>query len=184
MKPSAGDKNFGLKGRLAGCPGPVGTPFMLPPADTKQAVMIADWYRHSPFLILSDILKNRKYDLLLLYGGRTKGHVYPMKEFKQNGCRVFVATDDGSVGVKGRVSELFSKIEFNPKTTFLYTCGPHAMMRAVQDFAQKNQLRGQASCEEVMACGLGACLGCSIQTTLGYKTVCYDGPVFDLKVML
>lgn len=160
--------------------GPLGTEFRMPPAGTKQVVMIAGGIGVAPFLILSDVLKKKKYELILLYGGRTKGHVYPMKEFKKNGVKVFVATDDGSAGVKGRVSELFLKIDRNPKTTFLYTCGPHAMMRAVQDFAKKNNLQGQAACEEVMACALGACLGCSIKTTSGYKTVCYDGPAFDL----
>ena len=66
----------------------------------------------------------------------------------------------------------------------LYTCGPKGMMAAVQDFARKHNLRGQAACEEVMACALGACLGCSIKTTKGYKTVCYDGPVFDLDEVI
>ena len=164
--------------------GPLGNEFRLPPTGTKQVVMVAGGIGVAPFLILSDALKKKKYDLILLYGGRTKGHVYPMKEFKQNGVKVFVATDDGSVGVKGRVSELFSKIDANLKTTFLYTCGPHAMMKAVQDFAKKNNLAGQAACEEVMACALGACLGCSIRTTSGYKTVCYDGPVFDLHEVI
>ena len=136
----------------------------------------------APFLMLSDLLKKKgKYELIVLYGGRTKDHVYPMKEFKANGCKIYVATDDGSAGVKGRVSELFPKINADPKTTYLYTCGPHAMMHAVQDFAKKNYLQGQAACEQLMACALGACLGCSIKTTKGYKTVCYDGPVFDLK---
>ena len=160
--------------------GPLGNEFTLPPSGTKQVVMVAGGIGIAPFLVLSDALKKKKYDLVLLYGGRTKGHVYPMKEFKANGVRVFVATDDGSAGVKGRVSELFPKIDVNPKTTFLYTCGPHVMMHALQDFARKNHLHGQAACEEVMACALGACLGCSIRTTSGYKTVCYDGPVFDL----
>ena len=107
--------------------------------------------------------------------------MYPMKELKQNGCRVFVATDDGSVGVRGRVSKLFSKINLDSQTTMLYTCGPHPMLAAVKEFAEKNHLRCETSCEEVMACALGACLGCSIETTSGYKTVCYDGPVFDVK---
>ena len=162
--------------------GPLGNPFQLPPEGTKHVVMIAGGIGVAPFLILSDTLKkNKNLKLLLFYGGRTKGHVYPMKEFKANGCAVYVATDDGSVGVKGRVSKLFSKIPFDPQTTFLYTCGPSPMMKAVQEFAFKNHLRGQAACEEVMACALGACLGCSIHTTSGYKTVCYDGPVFDLQ---
>lgn len=164
--------------------GPVGTPFMLPPKGTKQVVMIAGGIGVAPFLMFSDVLKKLKLDMILLYGGRTKGHVYPMKEFKENGCKVFVSTDDGSAGVKGRVSELFSKIHLNPKETFLYTCGPSPMMAAVQKFADKHQLKGQAACEEIMACALGACLGCSIKTTRGYKTVCYDGPVFDLQEVI
>jgi len=163
--------------------GPLGNPFTLPPKGIKQVVMIAGGIGIAPFLVLSDALK-KKYELILLYGGRTKGHVYPMKEFKANGCKVYVATDDGSAGVKGRVSELFAKINADPKTTYLYTCGPHAMMAAVQAFAKKNYLQGQAACEQVMACALGACLGCSIKTTKGYKTVCYDGPVFDLQEVI
>ena len=107
-----------------------------------------------------------------------------MKEFKDNGCKVYVATDDGSVGAKGRVSELFSKIKLNSKSTMIYTCGPHPMMKAVQEFAKHNHLQGQAACEEVMACALGACLGCSIPTTKGFKTVCYDGLVFNLNEVI
>lgn len=161
--------------------GPLGTPFTLPSSDIKQVVMIGGGIGIAPFLMLSDVLKGKGYDLLVLYGGRTAGHVYPMQEFKDNGCRVFIATDDGSVGVKGRVSQLFQEIKPDPKTTMIYTCGPHAMMGAVQKFAKENNLKGQAACEEVMACALGACLGCSIETTKGFKTVCYDGPVFDLQ---
>jgi len=164
--------------------GPVGTPFNKPPRGIKQVVMIAGGIGIAPFLILSDVLKNNGYELVLLYGGRTRGHVYPMKEFKENGCKVFIATDDGSVGVNGRVSKLYPKINIDPTLTYIYTCGPNAMMASVQTFARKYKLRGQAACEEVMACALGACLGCSIKTTEGYKTVCCDGPTFDLNEVI
>ncbi len=147
--------------------------------------MIAGGIGVAPFLILSDVLKKKKnLELVLLYGGRTKGHVFNMKEFKKNGCATHVATDDGSVGTRGWVDKLFAKIDPDPKTTFIYTCGPDPMMAAVQHFAKRHQLRGQAACEEVMACALGACLGCSIHTTKGFKTVCYDGPVFDLNEVI
>lgn len=165
--------------------GPLGNWFTLPDKDIKQVVMVAGGIGIAPFLALSDVLKkNKKLELILLYGGRTKNHVYPMKEFKQNGCKVYVSTDDGSVGAKGRVSVLFNKIKTDPKSTFIYTCGPNPMMAAVQEFARKNNLKGEAACEEVMACALGACLGCSIKTTEGFKTVCYDGPVFDLQKVI
>ncbi len=164
--------------------GPLGNEFSLPPKGIKQVVMVAGGVGVAPFLALSDILKKRKIELILLYGGRTKEHTYPMKEFKENGCKVFISTDDGSVGVKGRISRLFSKIDTNFKTTFIYTCGPTPMMASVQQFARKHHLQGEAACEEVMACGLGTCLGCAIHTTSGYKTVCYDGPVFNLSEVL
>lgn len=88
------------------------------------------------------------------------------------------------MGVKGRVSELFSKINPDFRKTFLYTCGPKPMLASVQKFALEHGLVGQACCEETMACALGACLGCSIQTKSGYKTVCYEGPVFDLQEVI
>jgi dihydroorotate dehydrogenase electron transfer subunit len=163
--------------------GPVGTPFRLPPDGTKQVVMIAGGIGIAPFLLLSDTIKDMGYELVLLYGGRTGDHVYPMREFSENGCAVHVSTDDGSVGMPGRVSGLFDKIALSP-STYIYTCGPNPMMAAVQRFAGANGLKGQAACEEIMACALGACLGCSIQTTKGYKTVCYEGPCFELDEVI
>jgi dihydroorotate dehydrogenase electron transfer subunit len=171
--------------------GPLGTPFTLPSKKIKQVVMVAGGIGIAPFLALSDVLKKSGAngrsplrEMILLYGGRTKDHVYPMKEFKANGVKVFVATDDGSVGLKGRVSGLFIKINLDPSTTMIYTCGPNPMMAAVQKFCQENNLRGEAACEEIMACGLGACLGCSIPTKSGFKTVCYDGPCFDINEVI
>lgn len=177
--------------------GPLGAPFRMPPKGINQVVMIAGGIGVAPFLILTDFLRRERSslprrqagafpasELILLYGGRTKGHVFNMKEFKKNGCATHVATDDGSVGTRGRVDKLFAKINPDPKTTFIYTCGPDPMMAAVQHFAKRHQLRGQAACEEVMACALGACLGCSIRTTKGFRTVCYDGPVFDLNEVI
>ncbi len=170
--------------------GPLGTPFRLPPPGIKQVVMIAGGIGAAPFLILSDTIKRRErfktvpYEMILLYGGRTKGHVFNMKEFKKNGCAVHVATDDGSVGVRGRVSVLFDKIKTAPAAAFLYACGPRPMIASVQVFARRHHIGGQVSCEETMACGLGACLGCSVLTASGYKTVCCDGPVFDLNEVI
>lgn len=164
--------------------GPLGTPFRLPPPGIKQVVMIAGGIGAAPFFMLSDALKGKGYDLILLYGGRSRGHVFPMREFKRNGCKVYTASDDGSIGRRGRVSVLFDKIKTAPAATFLYACGPRPMIASVQAFARRYNLGGQVSCEETMACGLGACLGCSVLTASGYKTVCCDGPVFDLDEII
>jgi dihydroorotate dehydrogenase electron transfer subunit len=172
------------KGDTVDVLGPLGTPFVMPPEGTKQVVMVGGGIGVAPMLILSDILKKKKCELVLLFGVRSRAQVYPLQEFKDNGVKVHIATDDGSIGYKGRVSGLFDKIQLNPKTTFIYTCGPNPMMKAVQEFAGKNKLSGQAACEEIMACALGACLGCSIPTTNGFKTVCYDGPAFNLDEVI
>lgn len=169
------------KGDVLDILGPLGDSFSLPSAEVKQVVMIAGGVGVAPFLFLTDVLKKKKVGMTLLYGGRTRGHVPPMTEFKKNGCSVHIATDDGSVGKKGRVSVLFDKISRDPRDTLIYTCGPRPMMAAVQAFARQQGIRGQASCEERMACGLGACMGCVCSTKSGYKTVCHDGPVFDLQ---
>ncbi|HBO97780.1 MAG TPA: hypothetical protein DE315_05660 [Candidatus Omnitrophica bacterium] len=183
--PGTGVLSLKKKGDPLDVLGPVGRPFDMPPPGIKQVVMIAGGIGVAPFLILSDVLKKKKkLELVLLYGGRTKGHVFNMKEFRSNGCAAHVATDDGSVGTRGRVDKLFAKINPDPKTTFIYTCGPNPMMAAAQKFARQHGIRGQAACEEVMACALGACLGCSIRTTKGFRTVCYDGPVFDLDEVI
>jgi dihydroorotate dehydrogenase electron transfer subunit len=168
------------KGDWLDCVGPLGTPFKLPGPKIQQVVMVAGGIGVAPFLCLTDQLKDKGFELLLLYGGRTKDHVFSFKEFKENGCKVYISTDDGQRGVRGRVSELFSKMQLSPKT-FVYTCGPRPMIESVRQFTVMHQLQGQASLEEVMACGVGTCLGCSIKTRLGYKTVCHDGPVFDLN---
>jgi len=160
--------------------GPAGTPFAEPAPDVNQLVMIAGGIGVAPFLLFTDFLKKKKIEKILLYGARSRDQVLDFKEFQKNGVAVFVSTEDGSVGTKGRVTRLFDKIQEDPRRTMLYACGPKPMLAAVQDFAKKHYLSGQVSCEEVMACGLGACLGCSIPTRSGYKTVCYDGPVFDV----
>lgn len=160
--------------------GPLGTPFTMPAKDVRQIVFVAGGIGVAPFMLFSDMIKSHPAEKILLYGGRTKAHTFSLAEFKKNGLKTYVATDDGSVGVKGRVSELFGKIALEP-TTMIYTCGPRPMMAAVQAFAAEKGLKGEVSMEEVMACGLGACLGCSIPTTKGYQTVCHDGPVFDLN---
>lgn len=176
-----GSKMLSLKkkGDMLDVLGPLGKPFSFPSKKVKQVVFIGGGIGVAPFMVFSDFLKRHPAEKILLYGGRDEAHTFSLAEFKKNRVKAFIATDDGSVGVKGRVSELFSKITISP-ATFIYACGPKPMMAAVARFAAEHGLQGEISMEEVMACGLGACLGCSILTTKGYRTVCHDGPVFNM----
>ncbi len=168
-----------VKGDVLDVLGPCGVPFSLPSKGIKTVVMVAGGIGLAPFFMLSDVLKKKNLKLIVLYGARNKEYVPSTKELKDNECHVHIATDDGSKGKKGFVSSLFKHIPLDP-STYIYTCGPRPMMASVQDFAKKYGLKGEASLEEVMACGVGTCLGCATKTTGGYKTVCHDGPVFSL----
>ena len=101
--------------------------------------------------------------------------------FKKYG-RVCVTTEDGSEGEKGFVTNhsLLQMEDF----TRIATCGPTPMMKAVAAFARKNDVECEASLENLMACGLGACLCCVEKTIEGNLCVCKDGPVFNIRKLL
>ena len=99
---------------------------------------------------------------------------------------VSYSTNDGSFGKKGFATVLLEEVVRyeNPKNLFIQTCGPHAMMEAVTDFARKHGIDGEASIDERMACGVGACLGCVVKTKSGFKTSCVEGPVFSFSELI
>ena len=117
---------------------------------------------------------------VFLLGGRTKNDVLELDIFKRYG-RVCVTTEDGTLGEQGFVTnhsvlkEPFDRI---------YTCGPTPMMKAVARYARENGIGCEVSLENLMACGLGACLCCVEKTIDGNLCVCKDGPVFNIQRLL
>ncbi len=107
----------------------------------------------------------------VLCGFSSKSDSFLTEEFLSLGCDVRVSTLDGSLGAKGLVTGLMDGCDYD----CVFSCGPRAMMKAVFDKAARP---GQYSFEERMACGFGACMGCSVPTRSGMKRVCADGPVF------
>jgi len=131
----------------------------------------------------------RKSDVgrpIVLIGAKTKAHLLGEKMFKDLGCRVAIATDDGSKGFKGFVTALLedrlSAMDDGPWT--VCACGPKPMLAAVAAVAAKHAVPAYVSLEEFMGCGLGACLGCAIKTASGYRRICHDGPVFDSREII
>ena len=96
-----------------------------------------------------------------------------MDEFRAAGCEVLTATEDGSLGERGLVTDL---LRANASRTYVFCCGPSPMLRAVH--ALPHWTGGQYSFEARMGCGFGACMGCSMPFRDGWKRVCKDGPVF------
>ena len=107
----------------------------------------------------------------VVLGFNTASEIFLADEFKALGADVHIATADGSVGIKGFVTNVIEELAY----TYFYSCGPMPMFKAMENVMTTS---GQYSFEERMGCGFGACMGCTIQTKSGYKRVCKDGPVF------
>lgn len=161
--------------------GPLGNGFTI--EKHKVAVLIAGGCGSAPLYCLEEELKKKGIESHFFMGATTKDLILCGSDFTKIGTKLYISTDDGTCGEKCTVSALFSSyIEtLDPKKCVIYTCGPKAMMRSVSDLAAKHNIPCQASLEEYMACGIGACLGCVVETTSGNKRVCKDGPVFDPK---
>ena len=102
------------------------------------------------------------------------GSMDVIEKFRELGAEVVVTTADGSAGIRGFVTDALKTMDY----TYFFTCGPEAMLRAVNDEAPAD-IEGQFSFEERMGCGFGACMGCSCETKYGYKRICKEGPVLE-----
>ena len=117
----------------------------------------------------------------VLMGGRNSGEVnFWQDEFRPHVEKIFLTTDDGSIGKYGFVTDALPEVLTNSYSAIL-TCGPEIMMRGVARIAKQKKLPCEVSFEKRMACGLGACLSCSIDTADGRKKVCKDGPIFNAE---
>lgn len=158
----------------------------------KTVVIVAGGMGVAPLFFLAKKIKEfpiskSQCQMMVLIGARTKNSILGEKEFKKLGCDVRVATDDGSKGFKGKVTELLDKvlpstIDYRPST--ICACGPKAMLAATAHIARRRHVPAEVSLEEFMGCGLGACLGCVIRTTGGYRRICHDGPVFGAQEII
>jgi len=172
-------------GELLDIIGPLGNGFDyrgLAKAKEGKNILIAGGMGVAPLIFLAEKIKLSKP--LVLVGARTKKQILCAREFKTLGCGVELATDDGSLGFKGKVTDLLKIVLAQTKTLGLFSCGPHPMLKAVSEIAQENKINAQLSLEEHMACGIGACLGCVVSTKDGYKRACKDGPVFSSQELI
>ena len=126
-----------------------------------------------PLYRLTRDLIARGKEVTVVLGFNTEAEIFYAEEFEALGAKVIVATADGSVGVKGFVTDAIR--ESGVEADYFYSCGPLPMLKAL---CNSLEISGEVSLEERMGCGFGICMGCSIHTTNGAKRVCKDGPVF------
>lgn len=168
------------KGAILGVRGPIGSGFSALEG-MASVFLIAGGIGMPPLFFLAEelIRTTPQIKITLFYGGRTKLDLLELKLWAGLGVEVSAATDDGSFGHKGLVTDLvWEKLKTAPPD-FLAACGPQPMLKAVQGLAAAFKVPAQLSLEAHMACGVGACLGCSCETKQGYRRVCVDGPVFS-----
>ena len=137
----------------------------------------------APLLFLAkQMLKtNEPSAIKVLLGARTKDEIAVLVEdFKTMGLGVLVATEDGSLGKQGLVTDILAQLH-NENSAMVYTCGPYPMLKAVVSVCRDKNWGCQVSLETLMACGIAACLGCAVLRAdmNGYVHACKDGPVFD-----
>ena len=147
----------------------------------EKVLLIGGGVGVAPLLYMGVEMQSKGIEPTFLLGARTAKDLLLLDIFKRYG-RVFVTTEDGSEGEKGFVTN--HSILQNERFDRISTCGPTPMMKAVARFAKENGIECEVSLENLMACGLGACLCCVEKTTEGNLCVCKDGPVFNIKKLL
>lgn len=156
---------------------PLGNSFGMPFSVNDKILLVGGGVGVAPMLYWGAQLKAKGFTPQFLIGARSAKDVLQLEEFEKIG-KVYVSTEDGTMGEKGLVTTnavLASKIDK------IYCCGPAPMMKAIAKVAKENAIDCEVSLENMMACGLGACLCCVENTVKGNVCVCTEGPVFNIN---
>lgn len=141
-------------------------------ADCQEALLVGGGVGVPPLYNLAKQLLSRGRKVSVVLGFGSKAELFYEEEFRALGAEVYVSTVDGSVGVKGFVTDAIK--QHNIGFDYFYACGPMPMLKALSQSCTQS---GELSFEERMGCGFGACMGCSCKTLTGNKRICKEGPV-------
>ncbi|MCW3133780.1 MAG: dihydroorotate dehydrogenase electron transfer subunit [Methanophagales archaeon] len=162
-------------GDLIGLRGPYGRAFSL---HGETICMVAGGYGAAPLRFAAKRAKEFDEHVVFLEGARSNAELLYIEEFERKGCEVRIATEDGSGGYKGLVTDLLEGLlSSGEKFEQVLTCGPELMMKRVCEITRRERIPTQVSVERIVKCGCGACGSCDLG---GYR-VCKDGPVFDAE---
>ncbi len=166
--------------------GPLGKGFHLPDG-RENCLLIGGGVGLAPLWGLADRLSRKQNSIFALLGFRSGDVVFGIEVFRGYGAEVIVATDDGSYGLKGFVSDHVEKT-LNRSFGRAYVCGPSLMLRAIVPLLREAGIKGEASVEERMGCGFGVCLSCAVNVkkngVVEKQRACTEGPVFDIDEMV
>lgn len=170
-----------IQGEIINVIMPLGNSFTIPSNPSDKLLLVGGGVGTAPMLYLGEQLVKNGSKPTFLLGARSDKDLLQLAEFRKYGD-VYTTTEDGSHGEKGYVTQhsILSNMAFEQ----IYTCGPKPMMVAVAKYAKSNQIKCEVSLENMMACGVGACLCCVENTTEGHLCVCTEGPIFDINKLL
>ena len=159
------------KGKEIDCLVGLGNGYDVAPSG-KSPLLVGGGVGVPPLFWLARTLVAAGKRVTAILGFNTKDEVFYEDEFRALGANVIVTTADGSYGRRGFVTDALAGLDY----TYVYTCGPEPMLRAVY---RATKTDGQFSFESRMGCGFGACMGCSCKTITGNKRICREGPVLE-----
>ena len=166
--------------------GPLGNGFTMG-NHLKKVALAGGGIGIAPLLFLASAVRAMKdgpTECTLFIGGRSQSDLLCMDEFIDLGIDVHISTDDGSAGEEGFLTQPLEAAMIEQQVDMIYACGPMGMLTCVAGIAEKHAVPCQISIETIMACGMGACLGCAVKDRFldaEYLHVCLDGPVFDAR---
>ena len=160
---------------------PLGNSFTMP--TSEKVLLVGGGIGVAPLLYTAKYFLSFGIKSDFLLGYRSKTNIVLQDKFSKYG-NVFYTTDDGSFGEKGNVlnHSIFTNSEFNYNK--IYACGPEIMLKNLSIWANERNINCEVSLENLMACGIGACLCCVQNTIQGHKCVCTEGPVFNSKEII
>ncbi len=168
--------------------GPLGSGFHIP-SQAKRVFVVAGGVGVAPLMFLVSDLYHKNADLSnyrVFIGGRTKEDLLCCNEFLEFGVSVLTTTDDGSAGDRCLITHPLEKAMGHTAPDLIVACGPMDMLACVVGIAEKHRVPCQVSIETMMACGMGACLGCAVESRIEaqpYLHACTDGPVFAADIL-
>lgn len=164
--------------------GPLGNSYPMP-SEKQTSLIVAGGIGIASVFYLAGRLAKAGRKAYIFYGVRAEHELLMLDELKKFAKRLYISTDDGSCGEKGCLTDMVKKFLSDTPSSgagySIYACGPRPMLKALYWIVQDKGISAYISMEEKMACGIGACLGCVVKTTGGYKRVCKEGPIFPIE---
>ncbi|MCP4543204.1 MAG: dihydroorotate dehydrogenase electron transfer subunit [Chloroflexi bacterium] len=166
-------------GDQVGWRGPYGHGFSLPLSQDRRALLVSGGYGVGPIYFLAVQAVERGIPTTVALGARTALDLPYIEQFRALQVDLILATDDGSLGYRGYVTDAISEFMNQDLQSTIYTCGPEPMLVTIHRLCRERDIPGQLCLERYMKCGFGICGQCSLDELL----VCEDGPVFDVEQM-